>query len=756
MMENGRVIFYNSKSNEHTLEDPRTGKECYTYKRRRGPFFSSPPSPLSLMDVLTASGDQDDDREALFKDTIEEETEEGGEEQEMPSGNEERLLPIGGMFEGRRAGRGGGQQHLSLLDRVWQVLGSAEDQEDCLPLVSKEFSSQSKIKIASSNDNIMETVTEEETVKNEAKQNNNVRQRKFGMSHGELKDDEHWTDERFSGSGGTESSTDKDWSQFVKVDKQSQLRIGEDTVTDKCSWCGAITETYNESEISLALVVVNTFVHRDPQLAAPLLPEIFLVTSAIAKKPLYSWEHEGSLTVIPGNPRSVARQFLRVCLQQLSSNGVFPLLFKLDLTETKRKMFYSTIVSSLHDFTDLSPTVPVQLFFENIDNDKQPIADTLNQHLPNLICYLSYVQFDHTVAWSAVFSNLELFFRHLSQLTVNKDGKTEKMENMSKDLGLSNIGDVLKLAVYTMKMNGISNHRSILEPISKVVSYAIQFCTFQFQDLVDICFYCNKAFIKDRDKSFIIRTVIAKFVDALRYKISIPDVNFLYLASMILQDARGELPPNFIISRVTLHEMSIVSPLYTGSTPWLDQYLPDIVDFVADVHTLGKVKSHVRGMTVGLNQDTLGGILKAALSQFLAMEIARSSHDRTESKITKFLPWLFNPPNTITSQGPKEFLECVSHIRMLSWLLLGAMSHTMMATSKDSSPPCQPIPLEASCHIADHIEVILAGFAEQSKTSVVHMCSLFHAFILSQLWTVYLEHVTPSGINNAEQIIQSY
>ena len=31
------------------------------------------------------------------------------------------------------------------------------------------------------------------------------------------------------------------------------------------------------------------------------------------------------------------------------------------------------------------------------------------------------------------------------------------------------------------------------------------------------------------------------------------------------------------------------------------------------------------------------------------------------------------------------------------------------------------------------------GFAEQSKTSVVHMCSLFHAFILCQLWTVYLE-----------------
>uniref|UniRef100_T1KYJ2 Uncharacterized protein n=2 Tax=Tetranychidae TaxID=32262 RepID=T1KYJ2_TETUR len=45
----------------------------------------------------------------------------------------------------------------------------------------------------------------------------------------------------------------------------------------------------------------------------------------------------------------------------------------------------------------------------------------------------------------------------------------------------------------------------------------------------------------------------------------------------------------------------------------------------------------------------------------------------------------------------------------------------------------QPIPLEANGHIAEHIQVILAGFAEQSKASVIHMSSLFHAFILCQL-----------------------
>ena len=116
--ESGKVLFVNTRTSEQTFNDPRSGKECYTSRKKRGPFFSSPPSPLSLMDVLTDRCDLDSDREALVE-TIDEELEEP---------NEERLLPIGGVSEGRRGQRSGKHQHMSLLDRVWQVLGSAEDQ----------------------------------------------------------------------------------------------------------------------------------------------------------------------------------------------------------------------------------------------------------------------------------------------------------------------------------------------------------------------------------------------------------------------------------------------------------------------------------------------------------------------------------------------------------------------------------------------------------------------------------------------------
>jgi len=119
-------------------------------------------------------------------------------------------------------------------------------------------------------------------------------------------------------------------------------------------------------------------------------------------------------------------------------------------------------------------------------------------------------------------------------------------------------------------------------------------------------------------------------------------------------------------------------------------------------------------------------------------------------------------------------------MRLLSWLLLGSLTHMALVqrrayTNPNSIQPnvqphqqqqtqsgapvvavhyqhqgvtySHPVPQEASCHIADHIQVIFAGFAEQSKTSVLHMSSLFHAFTLCQLWTVYLEQMAHNSTN---------
>lgn len=61
--------------------------------------------------------------------------------------------------------------------------------------------------------------------------------------------------------------------------KQSLFRIGDDCVYDRCSECGTIKEEYSDEELGLCIITLGTFIHREPSLAAPLLPEILGVVT---------------------------------------------------------------------------------------------------------------------------------------------------------------------------------------------------------------------------------------------------------------------------------------------------------------------------------------------------------------------------------------------------------------------------------------------------------------------------------------------
>ena len=59
VMDNGKILYVDNNNQITTWVDPRVGASVQTgyyggaAPTRRGPFFNSPPSPLSLMDVLT-------------------------------------------------------------------------------------------------------------------------------------------------------------------------------------------------------------------------------------------------------------------------------------------------------------------------------------------------------------------------------------------------------------------------------------------------------------------------------------------------------------------------------------------------------------------------------------------------------------------------------------------------------------------------------------------------------------------------------
>jgi hypothetical protein len=316
---------------------------------------------------------------------------------------------------------------------------------------------------------------------------------------------------------------------------------------------------------------------------------------------------------------------------------------------------------------------------------------------------------------------------------------------------------VLKIIICVLKIPGLAMTKAILDPFSKLLSHTIQNCSFQLQQLMDICSLCGRAFTKDRDKTFLSRCVVFELVQALKFKLTLPDENLILLVQLICVDAGGTLGPiNIVPDLVSFqynpYSQSLVS---TNAAECMRQHLAECVEFIADLHTINKVKSNLKSNTIqNLNEDTLGSHLKAGIAQFVALEFTRVS-GRDNRFVNRYLPWLYHPPTTM-QQGPREFVDCVGHIRVLSWLLIGSLMHTAV-TKAAAVTVCQPLSLEASSYIADHIMVIMTGFAEQSKASVLHMSSLFHAFTLCQLWTMYCEALAAmSNVATSESFVVAH
>lgn len=57
--------------------------------------------------------------------------------------------------------------------------------------------------------------------------------------------------------------------------------------------------------------------------------------------------------------------------------------------------------------------------------------------------------------------------------------------------------------------------------------------------------------------------------------------------------------------------------------------------------TIAIFQSYCKGVSVGLNEDTLGGIIKCAVAQYLALEITRGN-GKDNRAVIRYFPWLYN------------------------------------------------------------------------------------------------------------------
>lgn len=471
-----------------------------------------------------------------------------------------------------------------------------------------------------------------------------------------------------------------------------------DRRTYRCGYCNELLGNFDEETLSLCMIALETFVHREPAMAAPMLFRIINTVTRLIERPLYPW-HD-TLMFVAGNCRSVAKQLIRILLHQLSSSGIFLQLFDTNIERVNQ--FWSTISFALTDFPELNPVSVIQYLLEDILEDW---PNRLSRILFNLSTYVEYVSPDAYFShWSIVTNLLDSFFRqYLSKIQAQTDRNPIRTE-------LKNCIGVMVAILRVHNFSTFKNSISLVEGFSKWLTEVLHECKVDLLDLLAVCTACNRALLRDRDKQFLTKAIVSELVQALKFKCDMNEHNYMIVLNLILQDAGEDVPEEIIDDQYNTAACDAVRP-----------YIFDFIDFISDLHVLTEIKRIT-------NSDSTGGDIKSSVAQIVGVEMSRSGV-RDSRTVNRYLPWLVSPPS-VTQSTPNAFADAVTNVRLLSWLLVGALQ---------ANQPCLPIPISCSQYMADYIHFVLAGFADQSKESVVHMSALFHAFHLCQLWTVYCE-----------------
>uniref|UniRef100_A0A0N4ZV65 UNC79 n=1 Tax=Parastrongyloides trichosuri TaxID=131310 RepID=A0A0N4ZV65_PARTI len=500
----------------------------------------------------------------------------------------------------------------------------------------------------------------------------------------------------------------KNKKDYIKKTKKSKGLVSQQPASEliefRCGNCNEPLKIFDEESLSLCIIALETFCQREATMAAPILLKILMTVSKYIQNPLYSW-HETTLFV-PGNSRSTAKQLLRVVFHQLSNCGIAFQLF--DSKIDNPIFFWTTISFSLTDFHELNPISLISCLLEDLIND-WPQNNRLGRVLYNLAAYVQTVPTDSYLnTWSTTVTHLETFFRKYYTNIISVTENNGNGEKITSELKCSII--IMRKIMKIQNFSTFKSSASLVEGYSKWLTESLHHTKIDLIDLLGICTACNRALIRERDKQCITRAVVLELIQAIKFKVKLHEKNYLRIVDLILQDT-GELV-----------SVEITDDQYnTGASDAVKPYMNDILEFVSEIHVLSRLKKQTE-------TDSVGGDFKAGLAKVVAVEMSRNS-GRDNRPVIRYIPWLLSPPN-VTQAAPGAFAESVTNVRILSWLLLGALH---------SKAGCTPIPVESSNQMADYIHFVLAGFADQSKQSVVHMSALFHAFHLCQIWTVYCE-----------------
>ncbi|XP_067032005.1 protein unc-79 homolog isoform X2 [Acropora muricata] len=484
---------------------------------------------------------------------------------------------------------------------------------------------------------------------------------------------------------------------------------------DHCPDCRASLEQFDEETLNLCIVVLSTFANQNPSMAMPFLLRMLQCVARTCVHPLFSWQ-EKSDVLMPGSTREVSKQFFRCVLIKLAPNGIFSELFRSTL---KDETLLKAVAIAFNDFSSFDQMSPIAYLLEDILGSRT-LNDRVLVLLSNLNTYLQFTSREPTSAWESQLSHFEAFFRKLPSVLPENCDLSPAIRIMTAILNAAN-----------------SSFKILLPSFGQLIGYAINKCSFQLQDLLELCIKCTETFPKERNKLFLTRVVVLELVHAVKFRSSLPDSNLQSVLQFVAVDAGSR------ISFGSESDNAAYDLPFGSRTRALDcirQYIIEAVEFLKDWRFTAKSNKENRQLSEpNLHQTTLPIDLKASVSQLVALELTKHSED---SKIlSKALSWLKSPP-TASQLGRQELLDCVTHIRLLAWLLHGSLSHYVH--SRNPHVSCHPVKFEENTHIADYALIILFSFAEQLKEPL-SKSALFHAFNVCELWTLYCDHTTSPG-----------
>lgn len=233
-----------------------------------------------------------------------------------------------------------------------------------------------------------------------------------------------------------------------------------DGIHERCLTCSNVYQEFSEEEIGMCIVILRTFIHREPSLSASILPEILKLVSRFTTYFPYPWMKESNVH-LPGNVSCIAKQFLRCTYHQMSSNGIFQQLFKSHFPDPE---FFRAMANSLTDFTEVNQVTPLITLFVDLNERKHlPTIPELMHILSNIALYLESMQMDlmstSSQSWIVFFPHFDNFLRNFQLLYQTYPGFS--------------VSPLLRIFIQTLKLPSILGNRILLESYTKIVLQAI-------------------------------------------------------------------------------------------------------------------------------------------------------------------------------------------------------------------------------------------------------------------------------------------